>query len=163
MDSLRNDLMQSTNPISNVLKRTLATSSQSLEPYFRFGLAVILLLSAISKIFTPLETVGALMVTVNVSTMFAEILTAGLVGVELFAAFLLVLHPSKRTSYSIAILLLAIFSAYLLKVSFTPRAQTCGCGILAHFVSGSIQQQALVGIVRNLVLISACVLFRSKH
>jgi hypothetical protein len=149
--------MQSADSIPNVLiSRVFLTA----EVLFRFGLSAMFLLSAISKAINPLETVGAIKVVLGFSGYLADCGVAILIVSEVVLSFLLVFSGNRRKVLLIAALVLIVFSLYLVIVSLTPTAQSCGCGVLANFINGSIQKKALFGVARNTILIILCVSLR---
>jgi len=130
------------------------------EVLLRFGLSAMFLLSAISKAINPLETVAAVKVVLGFNSYLADCVVAILIVFEVVLSFLLVFSGNRRKVLLIAALVLFIFSLYLVIVSLTPTAQSCGCGVLAKFIDGSIQKKALVGVARNTFLIILCVSLR---
>jgi hypothetical protein len=115
------------------------------------------LLSAISKAINPLETIAAIKIVLGISSYLADCGVAILIVSEAILSVLLIFSSNRQKVLFLAAVVLIMFSLYLVAVSLTPTAQSCGCGILAEFVNGSIQKKALVGVARNAILIFFCV------
>jgi len=118
-------------------------------------LGVTFLAASISKAIDPRLTLSAFVHVMPESPGLASAATRSLIIAEALLGGLLLSGVARRSAFSVSILLLSVFTAWLVWLWTTGATIRCGCGIDAGWLAPG--QARFGAILRNILLLSLAV------